>query len=289
MHRMRRRQLRRETCNEARVVWEFSRRYNFYEWNLGRVLSHFVSSDLGNFILFDTTLNLKQAENLFPDKHKDCLPKSEQFWLLTSLRSLLRWKHLIRNICPRVWQKFFIPFSFPIIHSDMVMEWPRRRAQTQAAMKKERPLEEKVLADVRKRVSQIEKMLKPALDNSSVSSNTTKEAERTAHAVAKVCVQSVAAMMTAFPSASAVLCVQNCSVLLCRYSKYLPILCCHSSSLSFIFPPLFMRRNPKPFWLRPSTPGPHPLTSAPMSTPLYNSWLSRRCWLTRQTPRSPQR
>ncbi len=73
----------------------------------------------------------------------------------------------------------------------MVREWPRRQAQTKAAMKKERPLEEKVLADVRKRVSQIEKMLKPALENSSLSSNTTKEAEQTAHAVAKVCVQSV--------------------------------------------------------------------------------------------------
>ncbi|XP_031173603.1 laminin subunit gamma-3 [Sander lucioperca] len=67
----------------------------------------------------------------------------------------------------------------------MVREWPRQQAQTKAAMKKERPLEEKVLADVRKRVSQIGKMLKPALENSSLSSNTTKEAEQTAHAVAK--------------------------------------------------------------------------------------------------------
>ncbi|XP_028456669.1 laminin subunit gamma-3-like [Perca flavescens] len=67
----------------------------------------------------------------------------------------------------------------------MVREWPRQQARTKAAMKKERPLEEKVLADVRKKVSQIEKMLKPALENSSLSSNTTKEAEQTAHAVAK--------------------------------------------------------------------------------------------------------
>uniref|UniRef100_A0A3Q1H167 Laminin, gamma 3 n=1 Tax=Acanthochromis polyacanthus TaxID=80966 RepID=A0A3Q1H167_9TELE len=64
-------------------------------------------------------------------------------------------------------------------------EWPRRRTQTKAAMKKEKPLQEKVLVDVRKRVSQIEKMLKPALENSSLSSNITKEAEQTAHAVAK--------------------------------------------------------------------------------------------------------
>ncbi|XP_069024859.1 laminin subunit gamma-3 [Embiotoca jacksoni] len=68
---------------------------------------------------------------------------------------------------------------------NMVTEWTRRQAQTKAAMKKERPLGEKVLADVRKRVSQIDTMLKPALENSSLSSNTTKEAEQTAHAVAK--------------------------------------------------------------------------------------------------------
>uniref|UniRef100_A0A3B5B3F7 Laminin subunit gamma-3-like n=1 Tax=Stegastes partitus TaxID=144197 RepID=A0A3B5B3F7_9TELE len=74
----------------------------------------------------------------------------------------------------------------PVLHSDMVAEWPRRQAQTRAAMKKEKPLEEKVLVDVRRRVSQIEKMLKPALENSSLSSNTTKEAEQTAHTVAKV-------------------------------------------------------------------------------------------------------
>ncbi|XP_040915110.1 laminin subunit gamma-3 isoform X1 [Toxotes jaculatrix] len=68
---------------------------------------------------------------------------------------------------------------------NMVREWPRRQAQTKAAMKKEKPLEEKVLADVRKRVSQIEKMLKPALENSTLSSNTTKELEQTAHSLAK--------------------------------------------------------------------------------------------------------
>lgn len=73
----------------------------------------------------------------------------------------------------------------------MVREWPRRQAQTKAAMKKERPLEEKVLAEVKKRVSQIEETLKPALESSSFSSNTTKEVQQTAHAVAKVCVCAV--------------------------------------------------------------------------------------------------
>lgn len=72
----------------------------------------------------------------------------------------------------------------------MVKEWPRQQALTKVAVKKERPLEEKVLADVNKKLSEIEKMLEPALENSSLSS-TTKEAEQTAHAVVKVCVSLV--------------------------------------------------------------------------------------------------
>uniref|UniRef100_UPI003AAB3729 laminin subunit gamma-3 n=1 Tax=Centroberyx gerrardi TaxID=166262 RepID=UPI003AAB3729 len=68
---------------------------------------------------------------------------------------------------------------------DMQREWPRREAQTKAAVRKEKPLEEKVLADVRKKVKQVEKMLKPALENSSLSTATAKEAEHTANAVAK--------------------------------------------------------------------------------------------------------
>jgi len=70
----------------------------------------------------------------------------------------------------------------------MAREWPRRQAQTKTALKKERPLQDKVLADVRKKLSQIEKTLNPALENLNLSSDTTKEAEQTAHAVAKVCV-----------------------------------------------------------------------------------------------------
>ncbi|KAF3849317.1 hypothetical protein F7725_015814, partial [Dissostichus mawsoni] len=67
----------------------------------------------------------------------------------------------------------------------MVREWPRQQAQTKASIRKEKPLEEKVLADVRRRVSQIKEMLEPALQNSSLSSNITQQAEHTAHAVAK--------------------------------------------------------------------------------------------------------
>ncbi|XP_076014828.1 laminin subunit gamma-3 isoform X2 [Genypterus blacodes] len=67
----------------------------------------------------------------------------------------------------------------------MEREWPHRESQTRAAMKKEKPLQEKVLTDVRRKLTQVEKMLKSALENSSLSANTTKEVEETAHAVAK--------------------------------------------------------------------------------------------------------
>lgn len=70
----------------------------------------------------------------------------------------------------------------------MVKEWPQRQAQTKAALKRKKPLEEKVLAEVRRRASQINRTLKPALDNSSASSNITKEVEQMANTVAKVCV-----------------------------------------------------------------------------------------------------
>ncbi|KAM4634707.1 laminin subunit gamma-3 [Polymixia lowei] len=68
---------------------------------------------------------------------------------------------------------------------DMQREWPNREAQTKAAIRKKKPLEDKVLSDVRKKVKQVEKMLKPALENTSLSTSTAKEAEDTAHTVAK--------------------------------------------------------------------------------------------------------
>lgn len=70
--------------------------------------------------------------------------------------------------------------------SDMVSEWPRRRAQTQSALKKERPLEDKILASIEKKVSHIQEMLEPAAENSSLSRKVAKEAAETADAVAKV-------------------------------------------------------------------------------------------------------
>lgn len=69
----------------------------------------------------------------------------------------------------------------------MVEEWPHQQLQTKAALKKQRPLEEKVLSEVQKKVKQIEKMLEPAKENASLASNTTQEAGQMAYDVAKVC------------------------------------------------------------------------------------------------------
>uniref|UniRef100_A0A8C5G955 Laminin, gamma 3 n=1 Tax=Gouania willdenowi TaxID=441366 RepID=A0A8C5G955_GOUWI len=80
----------------------------------------------------------------------------------------------------------FCSTCFPVtLYTDMVAEWPKQQIQTNAAMKKEKPLQEKVLTDVRKRVLQIENITKPALEMAKLSSNTSKEAEITADAVAK--------------------------------------------------------------------------------------------------------
>lgn len=70
----------------------------------------------------------------------------------------------------------------------MVSEWPRRRAQTQSALKKERPLGDKILASIEKKVSHIREMLEPAAENSSLSRKVAEEAAETADAVAKVCI-----------------------------------------------------------------------------------------------------
>lgn len=68
----------------------------------------------------------------------------------------------------------------------MVTEWPRQHAQTKAAMKKIRPLEEKVLAEVRKRIKHNEKILDPAVEKSKLTYNTTMEAKQMAENVAQV-------------------------------------------------------------------------------------------------------
>uniref|UniRef100_A0A3B3X3W9 Laminin, gamma 3 n=1 Tax=Poecilia mexicana TaxID=48701 RepID=A0A3B3X3W9_9TELE len=78
-----------------------------------------------------------------------------------------------------------LPVSI-LTSADMVKEWPRRQAQTKTALKKQRPQDEKILSEVRKKVRQIEKMLDPARENASLTRNITKEAEQMAQDVAKV-------------------------------------------------------------------------------------------------------
>uniref|UniRef100_A0A1A7X3X2 Laminin, gamma 3 n=1 Tax=Iconisemion striatum TaxID=60296 RepID=A0A1A7X3X2_9TELE len=68
---------------------------------------------------------------------------------------------------------------------NMVTQWPRQQTQTRAAVKKVRLLEDKVLTEVRKTVQQVEKVLEPAVENSSLIFNTTKEAEQIARAAAQ--------------------------------------------------------------------------------------------------------
>ncbi|KAK7896102.1 hypothetical protein WMY93_021427 [Mugilogobius chulae] len=76
-----------------------------------------------------------------------------------------------------------LPLALPFL--DMVKEWPRQQLQTKAVLKKERPLRDKVLAEVKRKVAQLEEMLKPALENSSDAANVSNAAEQIAQSVAK--------------------------------------------------------------------------------------------------------
>lgn len=72
----------------------------------------------------------------------------------------------------------------------MASEWPRQQAQTRSALKKERPLEDKILATIEKRVSHLQEILTPAVENSSAARDVAREADETAQPVAKVRVSS---------------------------------------------------------------------------------------------------
>lgn len=75
-----------------------------------------------------------------------------------------------------------------ILHKELEAtqrEWPRLEAQTKAAVRKEKPLGEKVLADVRRKVKQVDKMLKQATENTKLSGSTAGEAWNMAQATAK--------------------------------------------------------------------------------------------------------
>lgn len=79
-----------------------------------------------------------------------------------------------------------LPCLCPSPTLDMQREWPRRQAQTKAALKKETLLREKVLEDINKKVNQTERVLRPALDNATLSNATAEQAGHTAHALSKV-------------------------------------------------------------------------------------------------------
>ncbi|KAG7477256.1 hypothetical protein MATL_G00092200 [Megalops atlanticus] len=68
---------------------------------------------------------------------------------------------------------------------NMKNEWPRKFAQTKAATKKSRMVEERILGDARKKTKQGERMVKPALDNSTLSNTTAAQAETLANTVSK--------------------------------------------------------------------------------------------------------
>ncbi|KAM6984916.1 laminin subunit gamma-3 [Aplochiton taeniatus] len=68
---------------------------------------------------------------------------------------------------------------------DNQREWPTREAKTKVAVKKEKLLEKKVLAEVRKRVMQVEKIVKPSMENATLSNTTATEAELKAHMIVK--------------------------------------------------------------------------------------------------------
>uniref|UniRef100_A0AAV2IRG7 Laminin subunit gamma-3-like n=1 Tax=Knipowitschia caucasica TaxID=637954 RepID=A0AAV2IRG7_KNICA len=67
----------------------------------------------------------------------------------------------------------------------MAKEWPRQQLQTKAVLKKERPLREKVLGVVNRKVAQVEEMLRTALKNSTVAANTSDKAEQIAQSAAE--------------------------------------------------------------------------------------------------------
>ncbi|KAL7834633.1 hypothetical protein SRHO_G00288800 [Serrasalmus rhombeus] len=64
-------------------------------------------------------------------------------------------------------------------------EWPVLRTQTKAALKRERIMEEKMLTEVKKKVKQAERALRPLLENATLASDTVAQTEDTANSVAK--------------------------------------------------------------------------------------------------------
>uniref|UniRef100_A0A9J8D9G8 Laminin, gamma 3 n=1 Tax=Cyprinus carpio carpio TaxID=630221 RepID=A0A9J8D9G8_CYPCA len=68
---------------------------------------------------------------------------------------------------------------------DMEQDWPRLPTYSKGYLKREKMLKEKTLVDVKKRIKQTERMIKPAVENATAASSTAKQAEESADAVAK--------------------------------------------------------------------------------------------------------
>lgn len=69
---------------------------------------------------------------------------------------------------------------------DVEQDWPQLPTYSKGYLKREKMLKEKTLVDVKKRVKQTERMIKPAVENATAASSTAKQAEESANAVAKV-------------------------------------------------------------------------------------------------------
>ncbi|XP_073695806.1 laminin subunit gamma-3 [Garra rufa] len=68
---------------------------------------------------------------------------------------------------------------------DMEQDWPQLPTYSKGYLKREKMLKEKTLVDVKKRVKQTERMIKPAVENATAASSTAKQAEESANAIAK--------------------------------------------------------------------------------------------------------
>ncbi len=69
---------------------------------------------------------------------------------------------------------------------DMEQDWPQLPTYSKGYLKREKLLKEKTLVDVKKRVKQTERMIKPAVENATAVSSTAKHAQESTDAVAKV-------------------------------------------------------------------------------------------------------
>lgn len=68
---------------------------------------------------------------------------------------------------------------------DMEQDWPQLPTLSKSFLKREKMLNEKTLVEVKKRVKQTEKMIKPSVENATDADSTAKQAEASADTVAK--------------------------------------------------------------------------------------------------------